>query len=137
MRRTFGLCVIVGLAAYGPITWAQSQPAAPLEESGRNIEYASVATALAALRNKPGVRVTIQDGWILADDSQDVALWSFAPINHPSYPSAVKRRMVKTESGIDLEMTVRCEATKAPCDDLVRSFQQLNKQMIREIRGEN
>lgn len=106
----------------------------PLAEAPvSTIGYATVAEALRDLRARPGVGLTAQNGWTVAMDRAGPTLWSFAPVGHPSYPAVVRRKFVETSDGLSLDMAVQCEADKASCDDLVRSFQQLNAQMITDL----
>jgi hypothetical protein len=110
----------------------------PLPESKTNtIGYPNVAEALKALKAKPGSRATVQNGWTIVEDTSGASptIWSFTPEGHPAHPSVVKRSLVTKDGRTDIVMSVHCEATKAPCDDLVRSFQAMNDQMIRSIQG--
>lgn len=99
---------------------------APLPEDENGVGYASVAAALADLRTRPGVKFRTENGWTVAEDMKNRTIWSFAPAGHPAYPSAVKRQLVEDGAGTSLGMSVSCEATKEPCDALVREFEQLN-----------
>jgi hypothetical protein len=85
-----------------------------------------VAATLAALRSKPGVSFRTENGWTIAEDRAAMTIWSFAPSGHPAYPSVVKRWVTQENGEANLNMDVHCEATKAPCDALVREFQKLN-----------
>jgi hypothetical protein len=104
------------------------------EQPASTIGYPSVDAALADLHSKAGVKFTNQNGWTLAEDVAADTLWSFPPPGHPAYPSAVKRQLIKQGSGVSMEMTVHCDAAKNACDDLVRSFQQLNAEMAASMR---
>lgn len=122
-----------GLSANCPNHPGSEKP--PLAEApASTIGYATVAEALKDLRARPGVGMTVQNGWTIANDSAGPTLWSFAPVGHPAYPAVVRRKFVKMGDGLSLDMDVHCEADKAPCDDLVRSFQQLNAQMIKDLK---
>jgi len=105
------------------------------EASTSTIGYPSVQAALTALHVKPGVLFTTENGWTVAEDKAESAIWSFPPPGHPAYPSAVKRWFVVIGGATNLMMAVQCEATKAACDDLVRSFDQLNAAMSANIRS--
>ncbi len=109
----------------------------PLPETeNSSIGYESVAEALAVLKAKPGTRVTEQpDGWTVIVD--DRAIWSFTPEGHPAYPSAVRREAVERDGRVMVQMSVLCQAAKAPCDQLVRDFQQLNEQIGKQARNES
>jgi hypothetical protein len=103
---------------------------APLQETpSATVGYPSVAAALKDLRSRPDVTVAVQNGWMVAEDRATSTVWSFPPPGHPAYPAAVKRQAVQQADGVALEMHVLCEASKQACDDLVRSFEQLNGQM--------
>lgn len=110
--------------------------AAPVPETARStIGYPSVAAALSALKARRDVAFSMQGEWTIATDPTDRTLWSFPPKGHPAYPSAVKRRIENRDGGAYMQMSVQCEASKAACDDLVRSFQQLNAQMAASLKG--
>jgi hypothetical protein len=96
------------------------------EAAGPTIEYASTAAALEALRAKPGVVFTTENGWIIATDEAAYTIWSFAPADYPAYPAVVKRQVIPQGSGSRIEMSVHCEASKGACDQLVRTFAQIN-----------
>lgn len=91
--------------------------------------------ALAALHSKAGVVFTNQDGWTVAEDAATQTIWSFPPPGHPAYPAAVKRQVVEQAGAVSIKMSVHCGATKKACDDLVRSFEQLNAQMAASMRS--
>jgi hypothetical protein len=107
---------------------------APLPEQSNATGYPTVAAALADLRSRPGVAISIQQGWTIAEEKASRTVWSFAPSGHPAYPSAVKRQVVQTGDGATLRMSILCEAAKAPCDALVRSFADLNAQMTQSLQ---
>ena len=113
---------------------AETQPPPLPEAPGSTIGYPNVGTALAGLHSKAGVTFKDQDGWTIAEDAAARTIWSFPPTGHPAYPSAVKRQIVEENGAISVNMSVNCEATKKTCDDLVRTFQELNAQMAAGIR---
>ncbi len=111
-------------------------PSVPLPEaSASTIGYPTVDAALAALHSKSGVVFTIQDGWTIANDAAAQTIWSFPPPGNPAYPSAVKRQLVVQGGATNLMMSVRCDASKKACDDLVRSFEQLNAALAASLRS--
>jgi hypothetical protein len=115
---------------------AASPPPAPIAESSTNeIGYPTVAAALAALRGRKDVQISTQAGWTIISDDATSTLWSFAPEGNPAYPAAVKRHIYQTNQGVMLDMRVHCEASKAACDDLVRSFEALNAQMSAALKS--
>jgi hypothetical protein len=107
---------------------AQAQTAGSLPESQQStIGYPSVVAALKDLQSKPGVTFNTQNGWLIAEDTANLTIWSFAPKEHPAYPSVVKRSFVTTDGVTAMDMKVRCEAAKLSCDKLVIEFQHLNE----------
>jgi len=102
---------------------------APLPEAkASTIGYPDVDSALKALHARPDVVFTSKDGWTIATDQAAGAFWSFPPPGHPAYPSAVKRWLVEQDGHVTLQMAVQCQAAKPACDDLVRTFETLNRQ---------
>jgi hypothetical protein len=97
--------------------------------SASSIGYPSVAAALADLHSKPEVKFSVQNGWTIAEDRSHSSFWSFPPEGDPAYPSAVKRIVLQTGAGINLEMKVLCQSTQAACDKLVADFNALNERM--------
>ena len=129
-----------GLSAHCPgyqhAQQASVSAGAPLPEaSASTIGYPTVEAALAALHSKAGVVFTNQDGWTVAEDAATQTIWSFPPPGHPAYPAAVKRQVVEQAGAVSIKMSVHCGATKKACDDLVRSFEQLNAQMAASMRS--
>ena len=123
------------LAANCP-NFTTPQADTPLPEATENtIGYATVAAALAGLHQRKDVEFSTRDGWTVAFDKASTAVWSFAPLGHAAYPAAVKRQAVEIDGTVSLRMNVLCEADKAPCDALVRSFQQLNAQMQQAMKS--
>jgi len=104
------------------------------EQPSSTVGYPTVAAALKDLRSRPGVEISEQHGWTVANDEASKTLWSFPPLGNPAYPSAVKRQFVNADGGVSLQMSILCEASKAACDDLVRDFQTLNTQMIQSLK---
>ncbi|MCH8614524.1 hypothetical protein LZ016_00165 [Sphingomonas sp. SM33] len=99
---------------------------APLPEAEASIEYQSVSDALTALRAKPGVVFTTENGWLIATDEGAYSIWSFAPQAYAAYPAVVKRWVIPKQVGSEIRMDVLCEASKSACDDLVRTFAKMN-----------
>jgi hypothetical protein len=103
--------------------------AAVADPSG--IGYPSVDAAMKDVRGKDGVNVSVQSGWTVIEDRANNAVWSFAPPGHAAYPSAVQRTITQRGDQVVIDMTIKCEAAKSACDQLVvESTEQNNK--IRE-----
>jgi hypothetical protein len=77
----------------------------------------------------PGVDFQIQNGWTIAVDEGSETIWSFAPVGHPAYPTAVKRYLVKTSQGISVQTNILCGGTEAACDKLPAEFRQLDEEI--------
>jgi hypothetical protein len=101
-----------------------------LPEQPTDLGYSSPTAALSALRHKPGVAVTENDGWVILQDKSENSLWTIAKPGNPAYPAAIKRYVVNGQ----LVMKVLCEASKEACDNMVRQFQELNQQAIKSAQ---
>ena len=104
----------------------QPGPAPLPEATETSIEYPSVAAALQALHARPDIVFKTESGWAIATDEAAYTIWSFAPPSYPAYPAMVKRQVVPRGTGSSIVMSVHCEASKAACDDLVRTFSQMS-----------
>jgi len=106
------------------------------DKSGASsIGYPTVSAALADLHSKPEVNFSVQNGWTIAEDRSHSNFWSFPPEGDPAYPSAVKRTVVQTGKGVNLEMKVLCQSTQAACDKLVADFNALNERMRNSFKS--
>lgn len=115
-----GLAFLIMLAA--PAI-AQQPPLA--ESDGRTIEYETVADAVKALSQKDGVLWHEENGWRIAVDKAKLTIWSFSPPEYQAYPAVVKRQAIARGAGSTIVMSVRCEADKDVCDQLVRTFAEM------------
>lgn len=97
------------------------------------IEYKSVAAALAALKAKPGVQFTSNDGWTIANDT-DGAIWSFTPAGHYANPSVGRRTLRENQGRFFVETQILCQAQKAACDRLRDDYALLDKRMNEAIQ---
>jgi hypothetical protein len=95
------------------------------------VGYPSVAAALADLKNKPGIQISVQRGWTIVEDTQEKTIWSFTPPDHPAKPAVIKRQIVSENAQIKMKMSALCEAEKIHCDALLAQFQALNRQTFR------
>jgi hypothetical protein len=126
------------LAARCPNYPGESPPASPspLPESSASIGYPTVAAALRDLRSKPGVAFRSQNGFTIANDDAAHSIWVFSSEGQPAYPAAIKRQFVTDpQGGTSIDLSVLCEASKADCDDLVRTFEALDARMAEELRA--
>jgi hypothetical protein len=135
--RTGTLAAIALCLSLGPLMPGVAASADPLPEQPKStIGYPTPEAALAALRAKPGVEFSTQDGWTVATDDADNAVWSFPPERDPAYPAVVRRQMTSAPGGkVAVQMDVLCSATKTACDDLVRAFERMNDEARRQLQG--
>ena len=124
--RVFALAGTMSLWMWSGSAHAAQAEQAPLPEAEASIEYQTVSQALTALRAKPGVVFTTENGWLIATDEGAYSIWSFAPQGYAAYPAVVKRWVIPKQVGSEIRMDVLCEASKANCDDLVRTFAKMN-----------
>ena len=118
-----GLSIAV-IQSSSAIGQAVTQPLPEAPDS--TIGYESVAAALLGLRARSGVVFTTENGWLIATDEAAYTIWSFAPQGYPAFPAVVKRQVIPKGTGSRIEMSVHCEASKEACDDLVRTFSEMN-----------
>lgn len=124
--RAFAFAGVASLWMWSGSTKASQAQQAPLAETEESIEYQTVSEALTALRAKPGVVFTTENGWLIATDERAYSIWSFAPQGYAAFPAVVKRWVIPKQAGSEARMDVLCEASKAACDDLVRTFARMN-----------
>jgi hypothetical protein len=101
------------------------------ESGDAGIGYASPAAALQALRAKPDVVFSVEHGWTIASESSAATVWSFAPAGDPSFPSVVKREVVKVGDGLGVSTHILCDAPQSACEKLVAYFKDVDQQMKR------
>ncbi|MFL6656693.1 MAG: DUF4019 domain-containing protein [Massilia sp.] len=94
---------------------------APAQDAS-DIHFSSVGAALKELKAKPGVQVSVQDGWTTIEDKAGDAVWSFAPQGHPGYPAVIKRSVVVRNGKPEIDLRIQCQARKAACDKLLAEF---------------
>jgi len=125
--RQIGLAGAAYLTVLGGLANAATLSQAPLPEATESaIGYETVKDALTGLRSQPSVAFSTENGWLIATDEAAYTIWSFAPQGYPAYPAVVKRQVVAQGAGSAIHMNVLCEASKEACDDLVRTFAQMN-----------
>lgn len=101
-----------------------------------DIEYPSPKAAYEALKQKPEVTFSSSDdGWIAAYEKEKGTIWTFAPSSHPSFPLVVKRVVIEEQGQLFIKMAVKCGGSKVACDDIVRTFNSMNEQMVGEAKA--
>jgi hypothetical protein len=71
--------------------------------------------------------------YVAFNDAVKGTLWTFTVAGHPAHPSVVCRRPVEEGGKVRLEMSVQCNAADTECERLVRGFEDLNQQMLKEL----
>jgi hypothetical protein len=71
--------------------------------------------------------------YVALNDAVKGTLWTFTVAGHPAHPSVVCRRPVEEGGKLRLEMSAQCNAPEAECERLVRGFEDLNRQMLKEL----
>ncbi len=109
----------------------QSSASEPTNE----IEYSSVAEALAELSKKEEIKMNVSQGWTIITEYHDatITMWSFAPNDNPAYPAVAKRVFYEEQNGWYVTMNILCEAPKEACDKFVQDFEDLNEEMRKYI----
>jgi len=126
--RTF----LLFLFSFQSLAFADVQNVVPGQEF--EFGYTSVSAARNAVLSKDNIAISIENGWTIASDREKYTIWSFAPQGDPAYPSVVKRIIVQGRSGMEIRMSVLCEAPKAACDQLVENFKVLNERMRESLK---
>jgi hypothetical protein len=122
MQRLSRILTFVGLFA------GLAAPAIGQAPGDYGIGYASPEAALEALRGKPGVKITTQDGWTIAEDDAASTIWAFTPPGHAAHPGVVKRSLGPGKE-IGVQTNVMCGASRTACDQLLAEVQALNDKM--------
>ena len=126
MRERSFLILLLAAVVPGAMAHADQVDQSAIPEAEHSTTgYPSVAAASQALHASPNVVFTTENGWTIATDRANYAIWSFAPSTSPAYPAVVKRQVVREGTQTSIHMSVQCEASKAACDDLVRTFTQM------------
>lgn len=104
-------------------------------EPSSEIEYSSVAEALAELSKKEGIKLNVSQGWtiITEDTGAIITMWSFAPEDSPAYPAVAKRVFYEDQGGWYVVMSILCEADKEACDKFNQDFVNLNEEMRKYV----
>lgn len=115
------------------LTYATDSELGYKGKEGQVFGYNTVLGALEALKLDPKAEFSESNGWIIVNDNSNKALWSFAPQNHPSYPSVVRRIVIEKDGQIGIATQVKCAASKTICDMLVKDFMELNQKVKSEV----
>jgi uncharacterized protein DUF4019 len=117
-QRTHALLAVLLSSVCGVNAQPPSERPAP---DSSTIGYPTVQTALEALQKKAGVTFRTQDGWLIAQDDEDRAVYLFTPREHPAYPTVIKRSVFNRDGSAHIGTDALCEAGEAVCDALMVS----------------
>lgn len=117
-------------------TTTDTKPEKQLGYNGQTPKVFGFSTTnelLANLKSYPGNVVSVVQGdfglWTIVQSRDDRSLWSFTPEQHPAHPSVVKRTPVEQDGKIFISTEASCNAEKSICDELIKSFIQINNQI--------
>jgi hypothetical protein len=100
-------------------------------DDGRGVGYRSVKEARHAVTRFSGVVTKAVDGWLIVEIPEDKTTWIFPEKGEVGYPSVIRRRVVESAGKVEIETRVLCEAKEIACNELVKRFTALDRQ-IRE-----
>lgn len=106
-------------------------------EPASGVGFKSVAEAMAALKDKPGVRVTTRsrDQWIIINEAGAKINWSFAPVGHYAYPAVVRREIKVNDDGkLVMQTRALCDSGKSSCERLIAEFNESNRRAYEIIQ---
>jgi hypothetical protein len=71
---------------------------------------------------------------VIAKDT-DGSVWSFAPADHPAYPSVGWRTVVEQDGRFFVGTAILCQTSQAACDKLRDDYQLLDQRMMEAMRN--
>ena len=98
-------------------------------ESDAGIGFTSPSAAMASLRARPDVTFGLSGDWVVASDRVHDTMWAFPPHSDPTYPTVVKRTLVKTGDAFGVETRILCGGQKVACDALPAKYRKLDADM--------
>lgn len=124
---------------------AQAQPAAPVARAPAAapaepaaIAFKTVAEAKGSLeaRDGNGTIVTHPDGWVVVNEPEASAQWSFVPEGHYAHPAVVRRIIQRASGGaVSVHVKALCEAPQEACTRLVTEFEGMNDRIVQSVRA--
>jgi hypothetical protein len=121
------------------VALASSEPSRVSEVSAAqsNLPFDSVADAIGKLKARNGLTFTkAADGSEAYADESSHTVWSFTPPGYYAYPAMIERRLVQTDQGMSIKMSVLCEADKDSCDRLVKEANATNQLNAARMRSD-
>jgi hypothetical protein len=128
--RLRGLAVV---ALVGP-AWG----ALAADDEPAPIDYASVASVLAALRAEPSAQFRSQRGWtvVASREGGDPVEWFFTPEGHEAHPAVVKRTALERDGVGMIDLVALCHVEQFFCDRLLDTFRQQHEREVAASRPE-
>jgi len=136
MARILLGCALSIVFATPVASFAQTTADPPTTPSApAGVGFKNVADALAALKTRPGAKVSQRDGWTIITEQGGAIVWSFTTDTHPAHPAVVRRAIVVGDDGVArIEMASLCQAEKASCDRLMKDFRDLTERSSRAMK---
>ena len=133
------LCTLLILISSAPLLAQPAAPVPPLAatptpspsppEPSKGIGYATPQAALDALRKRTDVEIGVQRKWLVIRDNPNKAIWTFAPPDHPAYPTVIKRMVSSKDGNEKMETSALCQAKRAACDAMMNDVQAVDEKM--------
>lgn len=136
----FGLrlaAILAGLALLGACTPPSSEASRLSEPLSSDIGYPSPQAALAALRQKPGVKFrSYDDGWVDALDptGRFGVWWTFPPDSDPAYPSAMRREMIVDGAKVFVDQRIMCVPVRPACGRVFQRGLAMNDALMKYLQ---
>jgi hypothetical protein len=104
-------------------------------QSMDGVGYETVRAAYDALKNDPQAKARSNEGWLLVNvpSGTNEGIWAFTPLSDPSFPAVVRRKVLKRDGQLFVDMGVLCGGPKPACDRLVATFNTLNEEMKKDL----
>jgi hypothetical protein len=71
--------------------------------------------------------------YVAINDAAKATLWTFTVAGHPAHPSVICRQPVDDDGKLRMDMGIQCEASNEECERLTRAFEDLNRNMLKEL----
>lgn len=110
-------------------TTSPSRPEPSPPEPSKGIGYATPQAALDALRKRTDVEIGVQRKWLVIRDNPNKAIWTFAPPDHPAYPTVIKRMVSSKDGNEKMETSALCQAKREACDAMMKDVRAMDEKM--------
>lgn len=131
------LALAFAFAALDEAVAKEGENVTPDAERKSDIGFASPEAAIAALRDKTGVTIREENGWVVASDPSEYTIWSLSQAGNVAHPTMVKRSVVRDGDILGLQTSIECGASKDVCDEVVQQFRQEDQAATEPLRDQN